>query len=408
MRPDELPAVVELVNQVFCVATGRPPTMGEQFPQLFSPENADNLFVFTDRGRPVSHVGLWMGGMDVHGLRLPTASMGSVCTLPEARSQGLADRLVQLSLERARAEGRPLVFISGARSLYRRNGAHPAGRFRRLHLSAADVPAGGTAPADGSSSVPPGPASLPVTLRPTRIPADVPILAALHQQEPVRWHRALDDWPALVKAAGFATVLLLRQEIWLVEVGTEPAACWVTGSGPSMPGDLMALEFFGSRPALAASLPHLFRAAEAERLHVPVLEGDPLVHALAAAGWVVPDAPVEALPGTVVVTDWPLLWRLLAPYREERLPARWARARAFVSGEAGGPAGAEGTVEERARRYGLKTPDGETWEVEGEEALVRALFGAGVAAGGDLVPAGHPLAGALPIRLPWPQGLNYV
>jgi len=35
VRPQELPQVVDLVNQIFCVALGKPPTMGQQFPQLF-------------------------------------------------------------------------------------------------------------------------------------------------------------------------------------------------------------------------------------------------------------------------------------------------------------------------------------------------------------------------------------
>src|SRR5690606_28090838 len=45
VRPQELPQVVDLVNQIFCVALGKPPTMGQQFPQLFSPANAANLFL---------------------------------------------------------------------------------------------------------------------------------------------------------------------------------------------------------------------------------------------------------------------------------------------------------------------------------------------------------------------------
>lgn len=386
-RPDEVPAVVELVNQVFCVDAGKPPTMGEQFPHFLSPENADNLFIFTDRGRPVSHAGLWMGAIHLPGVRLPVASMGSVCTLPEARSRGLADRLVQVALDRVRAQGRPLLFISGDRSLYRRNGAHPAGRFRRLQLARVHAPtrAGYRGPE--------------ITLRGARLPAEAPLLAALYQREPVRWHRTLADWSVLAGAAAFATILGLRQELWLVEAAGEPAACWVTGASTSPPGEVMVLEHFGSRSALAASLGRLLEATGAERMQLPLLAGDPLIHELAAVGWPAADAPLEPLPGTIAVPDWPLFWQLLGPYLEGLLPERWVRARAYVrdGGQAAGP-----------RRYGLETAHGERWEVEGEEALIRALFGAGAVPAGELIPPGHPLGCALPIPLPWPQGLNYI
>lgn len=386
-RPGEVPAVVDLVNQVFCVALGKPPTMGEQFPHFLSPENADNLFIFTDQGRPVSHAGLWMGAIHLPGVRLPIACMGSVCTLPEARSRGLADRLVQLALDRVRAQGRPLLFISGERSLYRRNGAHPAGRFRPLQLARTGAPTGA------------GPRDPRVALRGARFPEEASLLAALYQQEPVRWHRALADWSMLAEAAAFATILGLRQEIWLVEAAGEPAACWVTGASTSPPGEVLVLEHFGSRSVLAASLQQLFEATGAERVRLPLLEGDPLIHDLAGAGWPAAGAPLEALPGTVAIPDWPLFWKLLGPYLEERLPESWAAARAWVQdgGQAAGP-----------RRYGLETAGGERWEVEGEEALIRALFGAGATPATELIPSGHPLGRALPIPLPWPQGLNYI
>lgn len=378
--------MVELVNQVFCVATGRPPTMGQQFPQLFSPENAGNLFMYTEKERPVAHVGLWMGAVHIPGARLPVAAMGSVCTLPAYRGRGLAGRLVEAAWDRCRAEGRPLLFISGDRSLYLRQGAHRAGRFRNLHLtrpaSAGEAPAWAAVPGLG--------------LRLAQLPADLPVVAALYQHEPVRWHRPLEAWPVLVEAAGFATIYDLRQELWLATVGEEPRACWVTGRGEALPGELLVLEAFGDRQILAASLPQLLAATGTEQARLPVLDGDPLGPALEAAGFPVSAFPVEALPGTVAVTDWPLLWRELGPYLEERLPERWVRARAWVERPEGGS------------RYHLETEAGERWAVEGDAALIRALFGAGAEAVDDLVPEEHPLAAALPVPLPWPKGLNYI
>lgn len=388
-RLHELPQVVELVNQVFCVATGRPPTMGQQFPQLFSPENLDNLFLYSDGRRPVAHAGLWMGAIHVPGARIPVAALGSVCTLPDFRGRGLADRLVRTALARCRAQGRPLLVISGDRSLYRRNGAHPAGRFRRLKLTTAQAGGAGAGSATDEGIF---------TLRPARIPDDLASAAALHQREPVRWHRPLADWSMLLEAAGFATIFRLRQELWLVEADGVPVAGWVAARGPALPGELMVLEAFGSRTALAWSLRLLLQRTGTERATLPLLEGDPLGPALRGVGWPVAAFPLEPLPGTVAVVDWPLLWRSLAPFLEERVPARWAHARARVE-KAGDGA---------QTRYLLETEAGEGWAAPDEAALIRALFGARRDGDEDLLPPNHPLAGGLPVPLPWPQGLNYI
>lgn len=374
--------MVDLVNQIFCVALGKPPTMGQQFPQLFSPANAANLFLYADQGRPVAHAGLWMGTLHLPGVRLPVAALGSVCTLPPYRGQGLAGRLVAMAWERCREAGRPLLFISGDRSLYLRQGAHRAGRYRDLRLR----PPAGT----------PKPSALPgLGIRLARLPEELPIVARLHQQEPVRWHRPWEAWPELIEAAGYATIYHLRQELWLVTVGENPVACWMTGRGEAFPGELLVLEAFGSRQALAASLQPLLAATGTEQARLPLLEGDPLGPALEAAGFPVGSGPVEPLPGTVAVTDWPLLWRELAPYLEERLPREWVGAQARVEAANG------------RSRYLLETETGEVWTVEGEAALIRALFGQGDQPVPE-VPPHHPLAAALPLPLPWPKGLNYI
>lgn len=376
--------MVELVNQVFCVAAGKPPTMGQQFPQLFSPENADNLFIYTDGERPIAHVGLWLGAIHLPGVCLPVAAMGSVCTSPDYRGQGLASRLVEEAWERCRSQGRPLLFISGDRSLYLRHGAHRAGWWRKLQV---------TRPAPHAHQM----LQLPgLGVRQARFPEDLAVVAGLYQREPVRWHRPAADWPVLAEAAGFATIYRLRQEFWLVSTGAEARACWVTARGEAVPGELWVLEAFGDRLALAASLPQLLAATGTERASIPQLAGDPLGLALEAAGLPVTASPAEPLPGTVAVTDWPLFWRALGPYWEERLPTRWARARACVE-----------PVESGAQ-YVLETEAGERWAVEGETALIRALFGAGDEPADDLVPDHHPLAAALPVPLPWPMGLNYI
>src|SRR5690606_42095348 len=65
----------------------------------------------------------------------------------------------------------------------------------------------------------------------------------------------------------------LRQELWLVTVGENPVACWVTGRGEAFPGELLVLEAFGNRQALAASLQPLLAATGTEQACLPLLEG---------------------------------------------------------------------------------------------------------------------------------------
>ncbi|NMA71973.1 MAG: hypothetical protein GX961_08665, partial [Firmicutes bacterium] len=79
----------------------------------------------------------------------------------------------------------------------------------------------------------------------------------------------------------------------------------------------------------------------------------------------------------------------------ERLPREWVGAQARVEAANG------------RSRYLLETETGEVWTVEGEAALIRALFGQGDQPVPE-VPPHHPLAAALPLPLPWPKGLNYI
>ena len=55
VRPDEFDSLMELINTVFSSHQGR---MRDAFPLLFNCRNWENLFVFVDNSRVVSHVGL--------------------------------------------------------------------------------------------------------------------------------------------------------------------------------------------------------------------------------------------------------------------------------------------------------------------------------------------------------------
>ncbi len=128
-RPGDLASITELADRVFM--PGRAGVMGDLFPRLFHEDNLENLFVFTEAGRVVSHVGMVQRGARIAGCGLHVACMGAVATHEEHRGRGLASLLVHAALDKACADGVDVMLISGDRTLYRRIGAFPVGRHFR-------------------------------------------------------------------------------------------------------------------------------------------------------------------------------------------------------------------------------------------------------------------------------------
>src|SRR5438045_4062433 len=83
-RPDELPSLRELTDQVFR------PGMIDQYPQLFNADNAECLRVCVDDGKCVSHVGMSERNAVLFGCPIKVCCIGGVGTLPEYRGKGLA------------------------------------------------------------------------------------------------------------------------------------------------------------------------------------------------------------------------------------------------------------------------------------------------------------------------------
>ncbi|MCX8171519.1 MAG: GNAT family N-acetyltransferase, partial [Candidatus Bathyarchaeota archaeon] len=104
-KPDELPKILDLVNEVFMAPRGLPPIMGEVFQLLFNINNLDNLRVVVRDGKPISHVGIWEGNLLVYGSWLKVGMIGAVCTHRDFRGRGYASTLVMDALRKMRADG---------------------------------------------------------------------------------------------------------------------------------------------------------------------------------------------------------------------------------------------------------------------------------------------------------------
>jgi GNAT superfamily N-acetyltransferase len=127
-RISELPLVEKLSNAVFKGAEDEAgQSMFEQFPELFSVENIENIRVILEDGIPVSNMNYVIRPVSIHGCTIKVASLGAVATLKEYRGKGYATTLLNDCIARMRHQGVHILLISGDRRLYRNVGSMPAG-----------------------------------------------------------------------------------------------------------------------------------------------------------------------------------------------------------------------------------------------------------------------------------------
>jgi len=367
-RPEELPALLELVDRIF--RSRRPGQMGREYPLLFSEANLEQLRIIRADGKPVAHVGICLRDATILGCRIRVAGIGSVGTDPDYRGRGMASALMEDARRHSILHGASLMLISGTRGLYHRLGYVQVGRFLSV-----------IAPAGAGGGV-----------LPRRFgPADLATVIALHQREPIRYLRPRDDWCAMLACEN-----LMNQpaDLWLVEEqGTTVA--YVATQRPSesaVDRPIRAYEFAGDRRAVVEALPALARhygAAEIELVCQPE-EGAIVAEArrrLWRTGW-------RPFPGTLGVIDAPTFLAAIRPYLEEQL----GRDLAGLEIE---PL-PEGAIFRRA---------GAEYRLETRGALTALLFGGETDEARAIAPAPEPVAEALNRAFPMPllwYGYNYV
>lgn len=307
----EIPAVVELADRVF--GEGRPHEMGRWFPVLFHPDNRENLRIVLADGQPVSLVAITVRDVELGGVRLRAASLGSVVTDARHRGRGLASVLLLDAVQRALCQGAQLLFVSGGRGLYRRFGCVDAGLYRTLHIAAdQDLP------------------RLDVTVRPWTA-ADLPAMAALHQAEGVRYVRDRDEMRTLLSSE-FLHGRPARS--WVVRSGKRIVAYLCVQNPRSDMERPMAciLEMAGSRTAALAAVRALFPAYRTDRIELRFLEGD-LETCSLAEQYGIPSEP-SGFSGTVKIIDRKGFFAALAGTRRERLGAETDGALRISAGPA--------------------------------------------------------------------------
>jgi GNAT superfamily N-acetyltransferase len=395
IRPEELVASQRL--DALCFPGFVEEVAEEKLLASHTPPRRGGVQVICHRGVPVSQIEITHSRVNVYGGYLRLASIGSVCTHPGYRGQGLASRLLDYCMHKLAAEGARLVLISGTRGLYTRAGCVTAQDFECVVLRSGQP--------CGASSGPvelPGPPLCPATddlsLRPAT-DADASLCARLYQMEAVHFVRRVEEF-----AGHFCRLERYPQaEDWIVEVGGHPVAYaflslpwehWHDDAGLRE-----VFEYAGSRVALVAGLAQVMARLDLRemRLLVPWQDVDfrQLLRGRGTSG------RHFLLEHTMRIVDLPGLMSDLRPYVRARLTARQRRGLRFeqeglVPGKAAGDRCAIVRGQERLELDGATM----TRLVMGAPDEIRPNVFLGPGALSEIVPALFPLPSFLP-------GLNY-
>jgi len=296
VRSDEFERLMEVIDEIF--AGGRR-HMREGFPLLFNIDNLENLFVVIEDGRPVSHVGIIIRDIYVFGCRIKTASVGSVGTLEEYRGRGFAGACLDAAEKKAVADGASVTLISGRRSLYTRFGALQVGSSL-----VADVPAG-----DAAEGISPRRAGA----------GDISVLEGLYEREPVRFHRPLEDWEAMLKSLEARSRGKNDRAVFIVERADEPVA-YVLGSHFIWDDVLHTRvgEFAGCRRSIMSALPAVCASLGSGAVEMRAPAWDTVMTGLLAApGYQMHQQ--HLIGHTVKVSSVENFFRQIRPLIEERV-----------------------------------------------------------------------------------------
>jgi GNAT superfamily N-acetyltransferase len=283
------------------------------------PSRRGGLQVICHRGMPICQIGITHGRVSMYGSDLRIASIGSVCTHPDYRGQGLAGRLLEYCLQKLTVEGARLALISAVRSLYTRAGCVPAMDLHYVRLKPGQ-------PLDGLRGL-----LLPRTgglsFRPMT-EADVSLCARLYQMESVHFVRGVEDF-----TEHFCHLEEFPQaEDWVFEIEGRPVAYailslpWELRQDPGA-GVREVFEYAGSRLALVAGLAEVVACLGLRemRLFVPWQDLD-FLQLLQGQGFARERVPLEH---AMRVVDLPGLMSDLRRYVSARLTARQRRGLRF-------------------------------------------------------------------------------
>ena len=388
LRDDEWDQLNHVVGTVFR------PSMFSEYPQLFNPQNRENLRVVAEHNQLVCHVGMTYRSASLFGCRIDVASIGAVATLETHRAKGYASAAFQDACDKAARDGLDIMLISGGRGLYLRAGCRTVGLDHDFYLDE-------TASGRLASVRPPGGGGF------TFVPLaaeHVPEMRALQQAEPVRYIRRAEDWRMALECG---VVMNTASDFWGVRLGDILVAYLIVhepGKTRRRDGDptfTRVVELAGQRAAILAALPELRRHYGTEQVRVHAQGSDPVLARVLRLTTGV-EGIESGFSGTLRVINFPQLMERCRPLLAERIGEEATHGMRFEAENA--PGSAEG---------GFTITRGDaTVRVSDLGSLACFLFGARKPGEGDSAPTGdagllEDLRAALPLPVPW-YGISYV
>lgn len=362
VKPEEMPSLSELVDTVFRGAPGN--IMFSQYPQLFNEANRENLLVFVDGGKVVSHYGMVQRWGSLCGCTVRTSCVGSVATYESHRGQRLASKLMEANVAKATADGADFAMISGGRGLYRTNGAVDFGFASAVRVDAAQA----AALADVGVS------AMPLTAQ------DIGACSALYASRATRFVRPLDDWRWFLQSGRSmnkpAKGFVLRRN---------GAVCgYLIVAEPNAEGVGYVTEFAGNDWGIAGGLACVLNARGAQCVQLNLEGQDGSLAALLAGVGCEQGAPAGSC--TVMLLNFPQLMQRLRPWLALKAGMEAERAMAFSQPEENVYVFRSGAEEVR---------------LEGRAAAAEFIFQPG-----DTVVRAQPWNAVFPVPTLW-YGLNY-
>ena len=297
VKAEEFDLLGVLVDEAFERSDDRGNPMYEDHPHLFNLNNINNLRVIVENDVVVSHVGMTIRWSTILGCTVKVANAGAIGTHKSFRGQGYATALCEDAILHAAAAGVDFMMISGERSLYHRLGSRPVGKDWEFAI-----------PAQNAAAVQRG------DVIPSRFKnADLQAVMRLHELEPVRQVRPLDEWRMVIRD-GHTTQH--NAEVWVVRRGRAVVAC--LGVLPADSSKFSVLqEFIGDRRSVLSALSGVIKRTKLAGLTLNVQGYDGLFLSLLALSGVKGE-PRHA-DGTFMIINFTQFMERIRPLIEERV-----------------------------------------------------------------------------------------
>lgn len=269
--PADVKRLGEMLDTVYRPQLTPGDGMPKEFPHLFHPENAKNLYYVEIDGKPVSMVAVKRQHVVFQGITMEVASIGSVVTLPSYQGRQISSAILDQIIQDLTSESVPLMLVSGDRGLYRRIHCIPVGNMFEAAV-------------DGSADDSLCGVNRVEEIQEHKRAAFAANLGQLYRAEASRYRRTDTEMATLVNAlwskrTGYSQRLFViyaddtdvERERVLPAGDRKIAAYVVAYQAASSPDHVDVFEWAGSRSAFVQSLPDIrkaFSGAAQVRFHV--------------------------------------------------------------------------------------------------------------------------------------------